>query len=794
MFKNYFKIAVRNLLKYKVFSFINISGLAVGMACCIVIFLFVQDELSYDRYHENSEYIYRIANELTIPTGVSRSVFTGGWMAPNLINDFPEVLNAVRIQDYHGVMSYEDKRFDEFHHYADPSLLDIFTFPLIRGNKKTALTEPNTAVITEEFAEKYFGEEDPMGKTIVIDGKHNFKITGILKKIPYNSHIRFTFIGSYTSLKNLIGLERFEEGSNLLATYLLLEKNALDNEIEQKFNDFLVKHKSERYASHNKYFLEPLTSIYLYAEDTLSNARHSDITYSYMLSLIALAILIIACINFINLSTARASHRSREVGLRKVVGAYRLQLIWQFLGESVLLSFIALFIAVLLVFLFMPGFNDLSDKHLTLDFSGNLLLYIVLAVITLVVGILSGCYPAFFLASFQPAEVLKGSVKQGSVISVFMRKGLVIFQFALSLVFIIGTIIVLIQLDFIRNRYLGFDKDMVVIITVDKVSSMSPRYDMIKAEFLQNPNILDVTASGSNPGTYGGHGKAFAPEGFPEDEPVTLSELGVSYTFFEFYGIDIIEGRNFSQEMPTDETEAVILNETAVKMIGWEEPIGKQIVIDRGETKATVIGVVKDFHSGSLHEEIKPSLFRIPFFKWYGNFAVKIRPNNVQGTIAFLEDKWREYFPESVLRYGFLDEKIASYYKEEERTSRIFEFSSVLAVILACLGLFGLASFSAERRVKEIGIRKALGATVPGIVMLLSKDFAKLVIAANVIAWPVAYLIMDRWLQNFAYRISFGWWIFLLAGILTLAIALITISYQSIKAATANPIDSLRYE
>lgn len=771
MFKSYFKITVRNLLKYKVFSFINISGLAVGMACCIVIFLFVQDELSYDRFHENANQIYRVANELTnIMTDTKQhSTITWSWMAPNMVNDFPEVLDAVRIDIFVNiVMSYRDKRFNEDPVYADASILDIFTFPLIRGDKTTALKEPNCAVITEALAEKFFSNEDPIGKILTIDSKHDFKITGILKNIPHNSHFRFDFLASYESLKSVIGVERYE-ARRLLHTYLLLDKNASPEELEKKFHNFVAKYRSEEFASGSKYYLQPLTSIHLNSHIAGELGKNSDITYSYIISGIAIMILIIACINFINLSTARASSRSKEVGMRKVVGATRLQLIRQFLGESIFISFIALLFAIIFVYLFLPFFNDIVGKQLTLDLSKTLILYIVLAGITVITGILSGGYPAVFISSFQPAEVLKGNLKRRTITGTIMRKGLVIFQFAISLVFIIGTLIILNQLNFMRNKELGFDKDYVISIPVNKDRTLGQRFEIIKSELLQNPNILGMTASRSLPGTLGGMGDfqfKFVPEGFTDDESIIMYILWVGYDFIDFFGIDVIDGRNFSSEIPTDIEEALILTESAVKKIGWKSVIGKRINCDWTMLKGTVIGVVKDFHTKSLHDEIPPSIFKLRTDSYY-YFLIRISPNDIHGTIAYLEEKWRDYSPQLIFNYSFLDDKFSAFYREEERTSKVFKFATFLSVFLACLGLFGLASFSAERRFKEIGIRRALGATVPGIIILLSKDFTKLVIAANVIAWPIAYLIMDRWwLQNFAYKVNIGLWVFLLAGIL----------------------------
>jgi len=799
MFNNYFIISLRNLKRNKIYSFINISGLAIGMACCIVIMLFVQDELSYDRFHENADRIYRLANELTHDTGVMRSTMTFPYMAPNL-KEFPEIEGAVRIKRRSGtIMSYGSQRFDERAFYSDPDIFEIFTFQLIKGDEKTALKDPFCVVLTEKLAEKFFGKEEPMGKTVTVENKYDFKVTGILKEIPNNSHLRFDFLASYNSLRDILGTEYFEK-YNLLQTYLLLNNNASKEEIEKKIDDFIARYKGEKYAARSNYFIQPLTSIHLHSDLSAELGENSNLVYSYGLSAVALLILLIACINFMNLSTARASRRSKEVGLRKVIGAQRVQILRQFLGESVFLSFIALFIAVTLTSLLLPMFNSLMNRQLIMGFKSNLFFYLGLVFITLFVGFLSGSYPAFFLSGFKPAQVLKGQIKKSSAGGVLIRKGLVVFQFTISVLFIVGTIIIMHQLNFIKNEDLGFQKDYIVKISASIDKTLGERYNVIKKELMDYPDIIDVTYSfdpiGIDRVSDGSISQSQVhPEGFPPDEAVILPVVSVSDDFFKFFGMDILYGRNFSANFSTDREEAVILNEKAAKTIGWDDPVGRELAADFyfGERQCKVVGVVKDFHLSSLREEIQPAVFVYrPDEIWI--YWVKISSENVQETLSFLQRKWNGYTDKMIFSYSFLDEEIEAHYKKESEMSRVFKFSSLLAIIIACLGLFGLVLFTTSQRTKEIGIRKILGAGMPGIVTLISKDFLKLVVLSNVIAWPVIYFAMNRWLENFTYRVSIGLWMFLTGALIVIIIALVTISFQSFKAALANPVDTLRYE
>lgn len=789
MFNNYLRIALRILKRQKIYSFINISGFAIGISCCIVILLFVQDELSYDKFHENVKCIYRVATDMISASGKQGSTKTWSWIAPNMTSDFPGVISASRIYRYGGVLNYDKNYYGESLFFVDPSFLDIFTFPLFKGDKQIALRDPNSALITEELAEKYFGDDNPLGKVLILDGKYSFKINGILRNIPKNSHFSFGFLASFDNLRNIYNKEEYKKGNLLVRTYLLLDNNVAYKELEEKFHNFVVSYKGEKFASRHNYFLQPLTSIHLHSNLAVELAKNSDIAYSYALSGIALVILLLACINFMNLSTARAFWRSKEVGMRKVIGASRAQLFRQFIGESVFVSFIALLLAIVLAELFLPFFNSLVDKNLSINFSQNLFIYTALILLIIFVGFISGSYPAIFLSSFQPIDVIKGNLKKSTLTGLLFRKGLIIFQFAISLFFIIGTIIVFRQVNFMKNTNLGFDKDYVIKISFDK--TIRQHYKAVKNELLQNLYIIDVTASLAPPGRLAGLELPFVPEGL-QDEKVILSLNDVDHNFFEFFRIDVVEGRDFSKEIASDIESAFVLNEAAVKKIGWELPIGKKLKCEGFRVKGTVVGVAKDFHNVSLYEEIKPSIFRVN--PQYFSLFVRIRPNNIQGAISFLEEKMREFSPQLIFRYSFLDEHIAAIYIKEKKMNKVFGFSSLLSIIIACLGLFGLVSFSVEQRTKEIGIRKVIGASVTSILLLLSKEFVRLVIISNIVAWPIVYFVMNKWLQNFAYRIHIGWWIFFIAGALALVISLLTVSYQSVKAALANPVETLRYE
>ncbi len=805
MLRNYLIVAVRNLLRHRGYSAINIAGLAIGMTCCILILLFVQDELSYDWYHERADRIYRFAVEWRNPkTGETAQLVSGPYrLAETLRTDFPEVPHIIRFSCKRPLIGYGDKRFPEGRFFfVDPGVFEVFSFPLIHGDPRTALREPFTVVITQEMARKYFGDEDPMGKVLRYGDDRELKVTGILGEIPRHSHFRFDFLSSITVanvLFNRIALENW--GENSVYTYLLLPPGVSPAEIERRFPDLIRKH-APQWAQGARYFLQPLTDIHLHSHAGGEIEPNGDIVYIYAFSAIAVFILLIACINFMNLSTARSASRAREVGMRKVVGADRSQLVWQFLGESVFLSFLALLLAVALVELSLPAFNGFVGKALDMDYGGNLTAVFGLIGIALFAGVIAGSYPAFFMSAFEPVEVLKGTLKGGPKGAGF-RKVLVAFQFAISIFLIVVTGIIYGQLKHCRNIKLGYDKEHVVVIS-GVPGSLQQKYEAFKQELLQNPRVVSAAGTSRIPSGRLGSNISTRAEDFPEEESPSMQTVWVGYDFFETLRMPFVAGRSFSKAAPSDEKAAFVLNEAAVRRLGWtpENAIGKrfgsQFIEDwqRGQwvwKDGRVIGVVKDVHFESMRERIVPMVFFIQP-NMAGNFLVRVRPDDIPGTLHFLKQKWQGVNPNHPFEYSFLDERFDQLYRAEEKQGQIFGTFALLAIFVACLGLFGLASFATVRRTKEIGIRKVLGASVGSIVALLSKEFVILVGVANLIAWPVAYYAMNRWLQDFAYRIELGPGVFVLGGTVALVIALLTVSYQAVRAARANPVEALRYE
>ena len=805
MLRNYMIVAVRNLLRHKVYSAINIAGLAIGLACCILILLFVQDELSYDRYHEKAGRIYRFTVEWrNSRTGETAQAAKGPYrLAEVLRTDFPEVPHIIRFNRQRPLIGYGDKRFFEGRFFfVDPDVFEVFSFPLIQGDPRTALREPFTVVMTREMARKYFGDEDPMGKVLRYGDNRELKVTGILGEVPRHSHFQFDFLSSMkvaNTLFNRIVLENW--GENTVYTYLLLSPGVSPAGIERRFPDFIRKH-APQWAQGSRYFLQPLTDIHLHSHTRGEIEPNGDIVYVYAFSAIAVFILLIACINFMNLSTARSASRAREVGMRKVVGANRSQLVQQFLGESVFLSFLALLLAVALVELSLPAFNGFVGKALDMNYSGNLTAIFGLVGIALFAGVIAGSYPAFFMSAFEPVDVLKGTIKGGPKGAGF-RRVLVAFQFAISVFLIVVTGIIYGQLEHCRNIKLGYDKEHVVVISGIPVS-LRQNYEAFKQELLQNLRVVSAAGTSRIPSGQLGSNISTRAEGFPEEESPSMQTVWVGYDFFETLGMSFAAGRGFSKGAPSDKKAAFVLNEAAVRALGWtpENAIGKrfgsQFIEDwqRGQwvwKDGRVIGVVKDVHFESLREKIVPVVFFIQP-NMAGNFLIRVRPDEIPGTLHFLKQKWQEFNPNRPFEYSFLDERFDQLYRTEEKQGQVFGTFALLAIFVACLGLFGLASFATERRTKEIGIRKVLGASVSNIVFLMSKEFVLLVGVANLIAWPVAYYAMNKWLEDFAYRIELGPGVFVLGGILAMVIALATVSAQAIRAARANPVDALRYE
>ena len=791
MFRNYLKVTLRNIKQHKGYSFINIAGLAVGLACCILIMLWVQDELSYDQFHVHKNDLYRVIYE---DYSTDNAVYywpTCAPLAPAIKDEFPEIIKSTRFKQLGRVrlIKYKNKKFLESRVcLTDPDFFEMFSFPFLKGNARTAFLNPNSIILTESMAEKYFGNENPIGKTLTIDNEFDFTVTGVLKNIPHNSHFHFDFLAPFVRIEDFLKWGDILKNWNRYgyATYVLLQKNTLVEKINNKIANYLQKHTEDLKF---RLSLQPVKNIHLYSSHILFSLEgQGDIRYVYVFSIIALFVLLIACINFMNLATARSENRAREVGVRKVVGAPQTQLIKQFFLESIFMAALALCLAIFLVGLFLPAFRSFSGKPLSLDIFGNIRILSAIICITLVTGLLSGVYPALYLSSLKPVKILRGTLKTRTEGSLF-RKILVISQFSLSILLIISTTVVSRQVDYMRNKKLGLDKEHLVYLQLRR--SGIQKYESLKSELLKEPGVLKVTVA-SNVPTSGVRfsSEAVDWEGKDPNETVLFNFSSIGNDYIKTFDIEIIQGRSFSKDYSLD-TDAVVINETAAKAMGMENPVGKRLLYH--DSNFTIIGVVKDFHFKSLRSKIEPlilindpDLFRYMF--------IKPNPGCIPATLAKVKDTWKKFFPDTPFEYHFLDESYDRLYKSEQRMGTLFNYFTALAIFISCLGLFGLASFLAEKRTKEIGIRKVLGASVSGIVFLLNKQFIKWVLIANFFAWPIAYYVMNRWLQNFAYRIGIGVWSFLLAALLAIVIALLTVSFQAIRAALTNPVEALRYE
>jgi len=779
---NYAKIAVRKILRQKGYSIINIAGLAVAMVCCILMILWVQEELSFDRFHKNGKDIYRIIYEIHSTNRVTLNARTPNPLGTTLVAEYPEIINFVRFQGFDGwpVIAGDKVFFNDNLGTADPSFFDVFTFPFVKGDSKTALKDRYCIVITESMAHKYFGDEDPMGKVIRIGD--DFKVTGVIKDVPANSHLHFDCIFPIINMSDYWH-ENFNDWRQIrFYTYIQLQEKSSIKDVDQKISAVISKHIPK---SRHNIFLQPLKDVHLKSnfEWDLDNFAQGNIAYVYIFSLIALGILLLACINFMNLATARSAGRAKEVGMRKVSGAHRVDLIKQFYGESLILAGLSLILAIFLTEALLPVFNSLAGKTLSLNPAGNAQLIFGLVFVTALTGIISGSYPALVLSAFQPAKVLKGVFLSPVIKGGHVRKILVVFQFALTLILIITTSVIFLQLRFVQTKDLGFDKDHILTFGLAHADT-----GVLRNSFLQIPNTLNLTFSEA-PGELMGV-MEFDWEGKNPNEDIMLYPIVVDYDYCETFRMEMMQGRFFSREFATDREGAVVINETAVKTMGLEDPVGKRLSYrNRG---GVIIGVIKDFHQSSLHNPIEPMVLWFPeeFFQ----VCVRISPENVPQTLALMESAWKKLETGYPFRYEFLDKKINDFYQTELKTFIVFRYFSLLAIFIACLGLFGLSSYTAEQRTKEIGIRKVLGASVSGIVGMLSQEFTRLVLIANVFAWPTAYFVSRKWLQSFAYRIPLGWGIFIFALLFSLGIALLTVGYQAFKAARANPVESLRYE
>jgi putative ABC transport system permease protein len=802
MFKNYLKLAYRHFRKHKAYSFINVFGLALGMACCILMLLYVQDELSYDKFHRNAERIYRIVCDETNEGQIRRLASTFAPMTPRLLAEFPEIERVARLFPYDATVALgKEKRFQEKRFlFADSTFFKVFSFAFLQGDPRTALAEPNALVVSAATAQKYFGGENPLGKILAVE-QHDFKITGVLKNVPHNSHFDFDFLANINGVNALIGPWVLQRGWHWppMYTYVMLPATAAAPAIESRLPAFVGKHFPRSLAARQTLRLQPLTDIHLHSDLESEIAPTSSIAYVYIFSAIAAFILLIACINFMNLATARSANRAREVGLRKVVGAQKPQLMKQFLGESFFYAVLALLLALTFVELFLPAFNALVGKQVVMRYAGNWVVLAGLLALTLAVGFMAGSYPAFFLSSFRPLQVLQGKIlaDSGGRSPLRIRAILVVAQFIISISLIAVTMIVHAQLRFIQEKRLGFDKERLVVIPI-RDEAVQQNFVAVKNSLLAQTGVANVTAISNFPWEQGYYDFFIHAEGMSPETRLNMPTFLVGHDFVRTLGMEIVAGRDFSRERTTDAQEAFILNEAAVKKLGWDSALHKKIVMSdvaAGKPReGRVIGVVKDFHLRSLHYAIEPLVLLVAPEPYYlDDVLVRLDAPNISPTLAALEQKWREIAPHRPFEYFFLDEQFDRLYRKEQKLAQIFNYFSAMAILVGCLGLFGLASFVAEQKTKEIGIRKVLGASVAGIV-LLSKEFTKLVLVATLVAWPLAYFAMSRWLQDFAYRIDLSVWIFLLAGAIALLIAWLTVSWQAIKAALANPVNVLRYE
>ena len=799
MFNNYLKIALRQFKRHKGYSFINVAGLSVGMACFILIMLFVSYEMSYDRNHENAERIFQINVEQPRPGGAFVASSSPVPLAPALHEELPGIEQFTRLVNAgRSRFEYGNRKFYETGMVlADPGIFEMFTFPLLAGNRETVLNEKYSAVLAENIAVKYFGTESPIGKVLLLDNQYSLRVTGVMETPPRNSTVRPEIIVSFKTLEELAPPSYFTNWiSQQIVSFILLRENTTIPDMEAKIQGVLAKHSHE--GDRRILKLDQLSRMHLHSPESGSG----DIGIVYVFLGIGILILLTACINFMNLATARSANRSKEVGLRKVVGAARRQLIRQFIGESMLYSMLSLLLALVLVALAVPLLNGLTGQEVQFAHLGQSVLLLSLLAVVLVCGLVSGSYPALFLSGFHPASVLKGGRSGGSSGSLF-RKILVVAQFSISILLIICTFVLNRQLNFIRHKPLGFKKDrMLVLRNISDITG--DQFEPLRTELLRNPRITGVTSSAMLPSSIGRYNNV-TWEGAAEDENIELIHNSVDYDFIDTYEIELVEGRGFSRDYPGDirgsgddaAAGGVILNQEAVRRFGWDSGVGKRVIQTYGERRINfmVVGVVKDFHFTSLHNVIRPmNLFLHPEDSRY--ISVKLQTQDIPAAVKFVSETWDRFNPEFPCEYFFLDTVFEQRYQSETKLQRLFGYFSGLAIFIACLGLLGLASFAAEQRTKEIGIRKILGAPSSGIVVLLSREFARWVLAANIIAWPLAYLAMRRWLENFAYRIDLNaaLWLFPLAGILAMLISWLTVGYQAFKAARTDPIESLRYE
>jgi putative ABC transport system permease protein len=793
MLQNYLKTAIRSLQRQKAYSTINVTGLAVGLVCCMLILLWVRDELSYDRFHENADRIFRVVCSTSddgLPTNANGSFGVG----PLLKKDFPEVLETVRFrkmeQNPRVYVGHKDKKFYESRFLiSEPAVFTVFNFPLVRGDSASALLEPNSIVLTEDTARKYFGSEDPLGKMIEADAYNDgnlmlFRVTGIAKNVPRNSHLHFDFLASYSSQR--------EDTSRISGfyqnfTYVLLDSPRSAAQLNNKLLDFL--HRNWTKKPWFTISLQPLLDIRLRSRLKSEIESNGSILYVYVYTAVAAFVLVIACINFMNLTTARASRRAREVGIRKVVGARKNQLVQQFLGESILLGLLSALGAVLFVIMALPVFNRLTGKSLTYISLADPSFLIGSGVVILAVGLISGIYPAFFLSAFPPARTLKQRTAT-SASGAFLRKGLVIFQFALSTGIILATIVVQGQMTYIRTRNLGYDRKQIVVIPLNK--DLRRNYEGFRNELLKYAGIENVATSDYVP-TRGSAHYNFRFEG--QEEDLAQVVYLVDKEFVDTYGLKVLAGKTIQRPLSAEGPAELLVSELTTREAGYSSPqeaVGK--ILGFEEYKGQIAGVVNDMNIYSLHQPPYSISYVVTSIRSHKYLSLRIAPQNMAETLAYLRTTWQKMIPGYPLDYFFLDASFEQMHLSDKKMSEVFSIFSILAIFVACLGLFGLAVYTVVQRTKEIGVRKILGASTSNIYLLLSREFLTWVVLANIVAWPAAYYVMNKWLQSFAFRISIGWEMFLISAGVALLISMLTVAYQSVKAALANPADSLRYE
>ncbi|HKI79053.1 MAG TPA: ABC transporter permease [Ignavibacteriaceae bacterium] len=798
MLKNYIKIAFRNLSKNKLYSFINITGLSIGIAGSLLIMVYIANQLSYESMHKNADNIVRVSAGFGNGTNTMKLAGAMPGIGPAAVEEIPEVKASVRFRKASNAsIKVGDRKFTESNFFfADSNIFKVFTFPFIEGEVNNVLVDPNSIVISSEIAHKYFGDQDAIGKTIIFADKYNFKVTGVIQNVPANTYLKCDFIAPYSKAIQIFNINSPWMSWGEDYTYLYLKDNISQDELIKKLNTVLVKHTNDNFAKMLNFYTLPLRDIYLKSDMMGELGPTGNIKSIYIFSSIALLLLIIACLNFINLSTARSLRRSKEVGLRKVLGASRPGLFKQFWGESVIITLIS----VLISLIFFEFLNPVLFKYFDINISGinyfDTNFFMILAGIIIFVSLVAGIYPALFLSKYKPVDSLKGIKTPGSS-GVNLRKALVVLQFSISIFLLIGTAAIYKQLQFMLNSDPGFDKkDILVVSYPASTEGAADKYTVLKNEFMSIPGVKNVSGVYSLPGANNKESQTFRLKGQPKDEGQTMRASGVDYDFIQTLGIDLAAGRNFSKEYRTDAENSIIINKTAVEKLGLKNPVGTEVYIPGGngiQRLVKIIGVVKDFHLSSFHILIEPLFLYINPDRYY-NIAVKIDPKYSKQIIPSLQESFKKVIPDKSFSYETLNEQYSSMYQSDEKDGTLFLIFTILSVIVASMGLFGLASFAIEVRMKEIGIRKVLGADMFSISFLLSKDFSKWVLISNLIAFPVAYYAISKWLDDFAYKTEMGIWIYILAAFIALFISVLTISFQSIKAANTNPVKTLRYE